>query len=306
MITRLTLALILSLGSAAHAAPAPEGNRYAATITASERFTVGDTLVERHGSGPAMILIPGLASGAWAWQETVRQFSPTHTVYVLTLPGFDGHPAVAGKSMPAALESVHQLINSRKLARPLLVGHSLGAILSLELAARHPDMVGGVVAIDGLPVFPGTEEWPAAQRAAMAASMRMRVAPPAAFAAQQQQYMRSIGTLDMSRGEELAKLSGRSDPAAVAAYMADALGTDLRPMLGTIKAPVLVISPYAAVDGEQLRMSEDAKTGYYQALMQGTPNVTVKSVSPSRHFAMFDQPQKVHEAIRSFVAALPK
>ena len=40
-------------------------------------------LVERHGQrGTPLILIPGLASGAWAWQDTVRQFSGEHVVYV--------------------------------------------------------------------------------------------------------------------------------------------------------------------------------------------------------------------------------
>ena len=33
---------------------------------------VGATLVERHGSGPkALVMIPGLASGPWAWQHAI-------------------------------------------------------------------------------------------------------------------------------------------------------------------------------------------------------------------------------------------
>ncbi len=38
--------------------------------------------------------------------------------------------------------------------------------------------------------------------------------------------------------------------------------------------------------------------------MQGTPKLTVRTVSPARHFAMFDQPQQVAAAIQSYLAGL--
>lgn len=307
MIARFVLALSLALPASFAAADKPlPPNRYAANIIPAERFQVAGTLVERHGSGPAIILLPGLASGAWVWQDTVRQFAPKHTLYVLTLPGFAGHPAAPEQGMAAARDSVRQLIESRKLGPVVLVGHSLGGTLALDLAARHPALVRGVVSIDGLPVFPGTEDWPAEQRAAMAARLAARTATPAQFAAQQQQYMSGTGTLDMSRAEAMAELTATSDPAVVARYISEGIGGDLRAQLPSIKAPVLVLSPYAAVDGDQLQMNEEGKSAYYKALMQGTPNVTVQSISPSRHFAMFDQPQKVTEAVRSFIATLPR
>jgi pimeloyl-ACP methyl ester carboxylesterase len=306
MIARYILAAVLSTGIPAFA---EQANRYAATAVAAERFDVGATLVERHGDqGAPLILIPGLASGAWAWQDTIRQFGKEYTIYVLTLPGFDGRPAVDGKGMAAAQESVRALIEQRKLKRPVLIGHSLGATMSLALAAAHPGLVRGVVAIDGLPVMPGTEAWPAAQRAQMVAMINSpKPAPsPAAFAAQQQHYMRGIGTLDMARADELAKLSGKSDPAAVMRYMGDGLGIDMRAALPAIKVPVLVIAPYSPVDGAQQALDEAGKAAYYKTLMQGTPDVTVKTVAPARHFAMFDQPQQVGDAIRDYLKALPQ
>ena len=308
MISRLFLALALSALVPALAADAPQApNRFAATIVPAERFMVGATLVERHGQrGTPLILIPGLAGGAWTWQQTVRRFSGEHVVYVLTLPGFDGRPAVEGAGMKAAHDSLRELLTSRKLNRPVLVGHSLGGTLALGFAAQHPDLVRAVVALDGLPVLPGTEEWDPAQRTRMAGSIAGRyLAPtPAMFAAQQQDYMRGTGVVDMARADELAKLSARSDPMAVTRYMAEAIALDLRSALPAITAQVLVISPYFQVDAEQMRMTEEAKTAYYQALMAGTPNVKVVSVAPARHFAMFDQPQKVGDAITDFLKSL--
>ena len=312
MISRLFLALALSAlvpAMAADLAPqAPQApNRFAATIVPAERFEVGATLVERHGQrGAPLILIPGLASGAWAWQQTVRRFSSDHVVYVLTLPGFDGRPAVEGAGLKAAQDSLLELVRSRKLAKPVLIGHSLGGTLALGFAAQHPALVRGVVTLDGLPVLPGTEEWDSAQRGRMGGSIAGRsLAPtPTMFGAQQQDYMRGTGVVDMARADELARLSARSDPMAVTRYMAETIGLDLRSALPAISAPVLVISPYFQVDAEQMRMTEEAKTAYYQALMEGTPNVKVVSVAPARHFAMFDQPQKVNDAIGDFLGSL--
>jgi pimeloyl-ACP methyl ester carboxylesterase len=197
----LLLALALGACAPSFAQEAPPANRYAASIVPAERFEVGSLLVERHGQrGTPMILVPGLASGAWAWQDTVRQFSGDHVVYVVTMAGFDGRPPVAGQLLDSTQQSLRQLIASRKLDRPVIVGHSLGATLALGLAAASPDLLGGVVAIDGLPVMPGTEATPAAQRQAMAAAIKARMAGTTkqAFALRQQQYMRGIGVTDMA------------------------------------------------------------------------------------------------------------
>lgn len=308
MTIRLLFCLLLGL-----AAPlctplaAAQESRYAFTLAPAERFEVGATLVERHGSGPrALIMIPGLASGPWVWQHAVRAFMKEHTVYVLTLPGFDGRPAVAGATLEAARASLLTLIETRKLTRPVLIGHSVGGTLALALAAQRPELVGGVVSLDGLPVSPGTEGLPDEQRARMAASFRQRAASsdPRDFLAQQQEYMTGTGVVDMARGEELAKLSARSDPRALAGYVADAFALDVRTQLAAISAPVLLISPYFAVDAQQQMLSETGKTEYYQKIMEGTPRLTVVSIAPARHFAMFDAPEQVLAAIAGFLKTL--
>jgi pimeloyl-ACP methyl ester carboxylesterase len=120
---------------AADAAAAPP-NRFAATIAPSERFEVDGVLVEQHGKkagsrGRPLILIPGLATGGWVWQETVRAFSDDHAVYVLTLPGFDGRPPAPAKAFASARAAVEKLVEQRRLDRPVIVGHSLGATLAL-------------------------------------------------------------------------------------------------------------------------------------------------------------------------------
>jgi pimeloyl-ACP methyl ester carboxylesterase len=293
------------------AAVAPQiANRFAASVIPAERFESGSLLVERHGErGTPLILIPGLGSGAWAWQDTVRQFSGEHVIYVVTLPGFDGRPASpSGSATPLldAQKSLAGLIASRKLARPVLIGHSLGATLSLGFAEQHPGLVKGVVAIDGLPVFPGTETVPPAERSQMAANIKASMAGASReiFAQQQQSYMRGVGVTDIGRADELAKLSARSDPGATLDAIAETLALDLRAGLPGITVPVLLVVPYFEPDSSQKGMTRDAKTAYYTSLMTGTPKLQVVSIAPARHFVMFDQPQMLADALRAYLESL--
>jgi pimeloyl-ACP methyl ester carboxylesterase len=311
----LYIAILVALmsSSASHAADAgtPPANRFAATIAPAERFEIDGVLVERHGSkagskGKPLILIPGLATGGWVWQETVRAFSGEHAVYVLTLPGFDGRPAAPARAFDSARAAVEKLIEQRRLDKPVIVGHSLGATMAVAVAEDKPAQVGGVVAIDGLPVMPGTETLPPAERSRYAQTMKTRLAGAnaALFASQQQGYMRTIGVMDMGKADDIALLTGRSDPASVGQYAADVLEMDLRPGLKNIAAPVLVISPFFDADGGPQGLTADAKADYYRALMQGAPKVEVVTVAPSRHFAMIDQPQQVNDAIRKYLSSL--
>ncbi|MGG7604997.1 alpha/beta fold hydrolase [Massilia sp. BKSP1R2A-1] len=292
----------------AQEAPAQPNRFLAALPAATERFEIKGMLIERHGSGPrALILVPGLSSGGWVWQQMVRDFAATNTVYVVTLPGFDGRPAVSGDPFDNARDALAELIASRRLAKPVIVGHSIGATLSYALAQEYPDRLGGVVGIDGLPVFPRTEDLAPEQRAAMAEGVRKQMAALAgpSFAASQQQYMRSIGMTDIGKADDAAKLSARSDPQAVGAYAGAVMGRDLRPGMNKITVPVLLLAPYYAPDAPYLgNISMQDKVAYYRALMGETPKLEVEAIDKARHFPMIDQPEAVSEAVRRFLKRL--
>jgi len=313
---KAALLLALALGAAVPVvaqptAPAkPPANRFDSYLTPAERFESGPLLVERHGSkGRPLILIPGLASGPWVWQETIRQLldkPDEFTVYVLTLPGFDGRAPLAEAPFETTRAAVRDLIAQRKLDKPVLIGHSLGATLSFAVAEDLGNRIGGVVALDGLPVFPSTEELAPPQRLQMAANIRTRMAasPADAFAAQQRQYMRSQGVLDIGKADDIAPLLLRSDREAVGAWMADLLALDLRPGLPKIAAPVLVMAPFYQYDvaqGPQGAMTPDDKIAHYRSLLDGVAHLEVVPIAPARHFLMIDQPLALAGALRRFL-----
>ncbi|MDY1549025.1 alpha/beta fold hydrolase [Luteibacter sahnii] len=292
-----TLALTACALSTLHAADAPS-------------WQVDTLKVERHGSGGhAVILIPGLAGGAWVWKDTVADLEKRDTVYVVTLAGFDGTspPSGDGQWLDRADDALARLIADRHIAHPILVGHSLGGTLALRFAGRHPDLVGGVVAVDGLPVFPGMERVDATQRAAIAGGLRaqMESATPEAFQAQQLQYMKSVGTLDPSIAERVAPLNARSDRKAVARYMAEDVGADFRPDLKAAKAPILEIMPYSQADANAgpVKLTQAQKTAYYASLLADAPNARVVPIAPSRHYVMLDQPATFLKTLNAFIEA---
>lgn len=266
-------------------------------------FEVGTLHVEPHGdAGPPVILIPGLASGSWVWKDAVAALRRGHRVYALTLAGFDRRPAAKGDVLALANRSLRELIVSRRLDRPVLVGHSLGGTLALMFAAEHSDLIAGVVAIDGLPVFPGTEGVPAAQRPMLAERIRAQFdVPRPEFEAQQVQYMKRIGVTGDGKAQALARLTARSDAAATADYAAGLMALDLRPRLREIRVPVMELSPYLASDYAAMGIGESAKAGYYRSLLEGVGDLEIVTISDARHFAMIDQPQAVMQALSRFL-----
>lgn len=280
-----------------------------ASSSAAEQFQVGSMFVERHGDhGPAIILIPGLGSGSWVWENTVKQLERNHILYVVTLAGFNGHPSIDGPKMENALSSLLALINARKLNKPVLVGHSLGATLSIWFAQQHPDKIAGVFAVEGLPVFPGTENMPVDQRPAMAQSIKAQMTgmTQEAFAAQQMQYMRYIGVIDDKLAQRIAQLSSKSDPAAVADYMSELMSMDIRKSMAAIKVPLLEVSPYNAADFASRNITEEGKRTYYQTLLHGAPQVQVVSINGARHFPMLDQPELFAQALQNYLKSVEK
>lgn len=271
-------------------------------------YTVGTLTVEQYGNhGGAVILIPGLEGGPWVWQQTISNLRKDHKVYAVTLAGFDGVPAPTdgGNLFDLADASLLQLIRQRKIDKPVLVGHSIGATLSLRFASEHAGLIAGVLAVDGLPIFPGMDRVSAEQRTTMAAQMQHRIAAstPEQFKAHSLHYMQHIGLVDQKLAAHYAPMNARSDIKATAQYMAEDVASDLRPALKNATVPILEISPYFEPDFSTppMVMSEAQKTAYYQSLLSNAPDAKVISISPARHYVMLDQPAKFQRVLDGFL-----
>ena len=269
-------------------------NAAAAPAAAPTNYRTGALEVERlEGKGPPLVFIPGLASGSWTWRQDAVRLSKQHSVYLVTVAGFDGRKSEPGTTLESLQQDLGKLIDEQHLERPVLIGHSMGGTLALAFAADHSDRIAGVIAVDGLPVFPGTEGM-TGDRSALAQNARAQIEnqTPGQFAAYQQTYMKRVGAIDEAVASRIAENSSRSDPRAVADFAAQLLLLDLRPKLPGITVPVVEISPFYEPDFARIGVNEEAKTNYYRGLLGGIAKLDVLSVSPARHFVMFDQPEK--------------
>ncbi|MBV9233268.1 MAG: alpha/beta hydrolase [Candidatus Eremiobacteraeota bacterium] len=270
-------------------------------------FDVGSLHVAQYGTGArTVIFVPGLACGPWEWSGQIARFASQYTIYALTLPGFDGRPSVGGPLFAGTTGDFWRLLGEKHINRPIVIGHSLGGTFAFMLATQHPDRLGGVVSLDGLPVFPAALFMPAETIKAMAqrASAQMAAMSPAQFT----DYERSTVLPELvTSPQDVAAIAaevGKSDPADTGRWFEEDVTLDLRPALHKASLPILVLAPYdATADAQYHIASMDAKRGFYAQILKGAPNLDIVMIPSSRHFAMYDQPTAVGDAIANFLSS---
>lgn len=123
------------------AKPSVLEERYADVKGVRLRYLVG-------GAGPWLVLVHGLAGAAANWVEMVDRLAARHRLLVPELPGHGGSAALpVAPNLDAYAERV-RLLAEREGALPAAVaGHSLGGLVALRLALRHPDDVRAVALV---------------------------------------------------------------------------------------------------------------------------------------------------------------
>jgi pimeloyl-ACP methyl ester carboxylesterase len=102
------------------------------------------------GEGPVVILIHGIASSAATFERVIPRLEDRYRCISLELLGFGGSPAPEGATytIEEHVASIRATIVSLKLRAPfILVGHSLGSLLSARYAAQYPSQVSRLVLV---------------------------------------------------------------------------------------------------------------------------------------------------------------
>ncbi|HUN51452.1 MAG TPA: alpha/beta fold hydrolase [Candidatus Sulfotelmatobacter sp.] len=91
---------------------------------------------------PAVVFLHGAAMDHTAWVLQTRWFAyHGRAVLALDLPGHGRSDGPLPASVQAAADWLPRLLDAAGVAQAALVGHSMGGLIALEAAARHPDRV---------------------------------------------------------------------------------------------------------------------------------------------------------------------
>ncbi|HET9919221.1 MAG TPA: alpha/beta hydrolase [Ktedonobacteraceae bacterium] len=99
--------------------------------------------------GRPIIFIHGITANAYFFQAFADELATDHCVIAYDLRGRgDSDKPEEGYGIPIHVQDLAELIDELGLERPVVVGHSLGAMIALYFAAHYPDKLSKLVLID--------------------------------------------------------------------------------------------------------------------------------------------------------------
>lgn len=248
--------------------------------------------VQSFGQGPLILLLHGIGSATHSWADLAPLLARDHSVLSLDLPGhaFTSAPAIDRFTLPSLAGLIAALLASLDAQPVLLVGHSAGAALALELAAS------GLVrprAVIGLNPFLGTPRvplWGAVSRLARHPALPALATRITSTKAWLRATIRGSGSAWPERNVELyGRLVRRSGH--VGAALAMLAAWDIRPLLRGLPRIAL---PVTLVAGERDRWARFDDIATAARLL---PDAELVTLAGTGHVTHEEQPERVAQLI---------
>jgi pyruvate dehydrogenase E2 component (dihydrolipoamide acetyltransferase) len=110
-------------------------------------------LIAGPGKTRPLLFLHGLGGNYGTWQVALGRLAERHRVVALDLPGHgkSSKPDASAfdYSLASLAKAIAEAIETLKLKQPIVVGHSLGGAVAIQLALDLGDRIGGLVLIDG-------------------------------------------------------------------------------------------------------------------------------------------------------------
>ena len=107
---------------------------------------------------PALVFLHGLGGSLMSWTQVMPAFADRYRVAAIDLPGHGGSdmsdPATTDYSVPGLAAATGEAIASLGLAPAVLIGHSLGGAVALQIALDRPKLARAVILVDSAGIGP--------------------------------------------------------------------------------------------------------------------------------------------------------
>jgi len=111
------------------------------------------------GTGRPVAVVPGLFGGAFTFRKVVPLLAAQGFRPIVIEPlgtGFSSRPPKADYSLAAQSHRLAAVLDSLNAGPVLVLAHSLGAAMAFRLAVDRPDLVRGIVSLEGGPTEEAT------------------------------------------------------------------------------------------------------------------------------------------------------
>jgi 3-oxoadipate enol-lactonase len=252
-------------------------------------FADGTVNAALSGEGPPLFLLHSLLSDRASFDAVMPALSKSFRLIVPELPGFGKSRAVHG-GLPDVADRIAEAVREGAAGEDAIVlGNGYGGFVALQMAIRHPRIATRLVLADcGAAFSPGGREAfrnMAAASKAKGLAVITEVAMRRLFAPEFQ-----AGHPDLMADRRAAFL--RTDPEVFEAACAALAELDLRPELGKVEVPVLVLV------GEHDEATPPRMSQELAALL---PNARLKIIPGCAHVPQLQSPEIFLDAIGDFL-----
>lgn len=285
---RITLLLTLSLSAASLFGASSNPNLPETTSTKSFN-------VEIIGQGKPILYLPGFTTPGSVWEETVKNLDVEGKSYLFSYAGFNGIDPIEMPWYSTIKNSIVEYIKDQNMSDIVIIGHSMGGNLAVEIAAELPDRVSKIIIVEALPcmldvMMPGV---PAESLSYDSPYNKQLLEMDETQFKNMAAMMASNMTFKAEKANSIANWMIEADRKTWVYGYTDLLKLDLRSILGDVKCETLII-------GASFPDVKAAEANY-EKQYAGLSNKTIIMASDSKHFLMFDQPEWFYKTVNAFL-----
>lgn len=251
-----------------------------------EPVTFSDT-----GKGRAVVLLHGFLGAHGIWRDTISNLSKSYRVIAIDLPGHGKTPNLGyAHSMELMAKCVKAVLDSMRLKKYVLVGHSMGGYVALAFADLFPDHLKGLCLYHST-AYPDSEEKKkdrlrAIQVVKSNKALYTNTTIRNLFASKNLKYLKE----EVSFAAGIAKQTGKQGIVAALHGMRDRPGRDI--ILGLVEYPIMMV------------IGEHDNILPYEQLLEQAKLIRNKSqlyLEHDGHFGFLESPRQSNKALRSFL-----